>query len=249
MPLSGTFPSHSVVSWYIEAESMLKDVLEVVPYCNEHKNVWSPKLVTILQETCSQLDSLWSYEINHGAERLDIKDYCPHFGDKMRPKWLVFWGEQPERIQPFVGWDATRPAKSLPWWQVYQDVKHNRIINREQATLENAVNALAGLFLAILRSENCRDGVAQAGWISYDTLENPLSNPLDCLSDAYDCIHINNPHPASLYFWHYIGVETKLFSYPVGWWAQSKEVGSNWGGGASYRFRAWFENQSWLATA
>jgi len=53
---------NSVLSWYVEAEDMLQDVLRYVPYCSEHKSVWSPKLVTILHEVCSQLDSLWFYQ-------------------------------------------------------------------------------------------------------------------------------------------------------------------------------------------
>ncbi|MBN2018637.1 MAG: hypothetical protein JW749_00245 [Sedimentisphaerales bacterium] len=223
---------------------MLKDVLEVVPYCNEHKSVWSPKLVTMLQETCSQIDSLWSYEINHGEARLNIENYCSHFGDKMRPKWLVFWGEHPEKIQPFGGWNAINAAQSLPWWQAYQNVKHNRIINREQATLENAVKALAGLFLAILRCESCRDGVGHGLNVSHDTTTG-YCNPLDCLSDVYDCANPDRDSVPSVFTWQYIAVESKLFSYPVGWWAKQKNVDENWGGHASYRFRTWFASQSW----
>ena len=71
--------SNSVLSWYVDAEDMLQDVLRYVPYCLEHKSVWSPKLVTILHEVCSQLDSLWFYEAIKSPfvkeDRLNIKNY------------------------------------------------------------------------------------------------------------------------------------------------------------------------------
>ena len=48
----------SVIIWFESAEQMLMAILDVIPYEAVHENVWSPRLVTVLLETCSQLDSL-----------------------------------------------------------------------------------------------------------------------------------------------------------------------------------------------
>lgn len=100
------FPANSVLDWYAEAESMLARFLEYVPYCDAHKEVWSAKLVPILQETCSQLDSLWRWEaVNvHGRKNdnnINIRDYFELYGSKITPHWVVF-GQISRRLSPLL---------------------------------------------------------------------------------------------------------------------------------------------------
>lgn len=47
-------------------------------------------------------------------------------------------------ITPFAAWDSQRPTQSLAWYDAYNGVKHNRDGEFERATLENALNAVAG---------------------------------------------------------------------------------------------------------
>lgn len=233
--------SNSVLNWYVDAEDMLQDVLRYVPYCLEHKSVWSPKLVTILHEVCSQLDSLWFYEAKKSRfvkeEKLNIGNYFEYYGEYVAPKWVVFWGQEPERIQPFKSWDNL-PATSYKkeqwkkvftpeWWEAYQNVKHNRLANENMATLECTVYAVAGLFLAIIRSEDCRDGIAQLGWLSCNGTTN--GNPQAWLSED---------SPATKR--KAIAVESRLFGYAVGWSKETIKRESIWTGCASHRFQQWF---------
>lgn len=64
-------------------------------------------------------------------------------------------GRTGERLKPFEGWDI----KKLDWWDVYQQIKHNRISGFENATYNNAQTALSALYILILyisKSENFR---------------------------------------------------------------------------------------------
>ena len=65
---------------------------------------------------------------------------------------IVFkrWNSQKE-FKPFEAWDAYiyRP---LAWYQSYNNVKHNRYDNFNEANLENLMNALAGL-LCLLHAQ------------------------------------------------------------------------------------------------
>lgn len=236
------FAGNSVVNWYINAENMLDDVLRIIPYCDEHKSVWSPKLVTILQETCSQLDSLWFYEAKKSPyvkeDRLDIKHYFEYFGEHIAPKWVVFWGEEPKQIQPFEPWaglasaaykkDKWNKSFALDWWEAYQKVKHNRLTNQRQATLRRVVEVLAALFLAILHCEDCRDAIAQTGWLSTAQRWDPF--PMHAF--------LGEDSPSTKD--EYIAAESKLFSYPVGWCTQNITKSDEWKGDASHRFTQWF---------
>ena len=54
-------------------------------------------------------------------------------------------------FSPFEKWDATSATHPLPWYDIYNDTKHNREDNLKLATLEiavQAVGAAAVMFMA-----------------------------------------------------------------------------------------------------
>jgi hypothetical protein len=223
-----------VIASFDQTEAMLHDVLRVVPYCPEHENVWSPQLVTILLDTCSQLDSLWKSQSATGS-RPDITDYFQMFGGEVAKRWLVVWGEEGQRLQPFAEWDGvpgyTRAAYTpLPWWKAYNDVKHDRLANRKEATLGRTVFALAALLVAIVRCPDCAEGVAQAEWVP--EMKASGFPPREFLAGGR--------------FTNNTVAETKLFSYPI-------SSGTGWSLGVvrprtSTRFLHWMDEngiQEW----
>jgi hypothetical protein len=232
--MSNRFPASIAVNTYIAIENMLvDDVLRVIPYCNEHENVWSPILVTILLEACSQLDSLWKYQAAQSrftSKEPGITNYFSYYGEYMSSKWVVFYGEEPTIIRPFDNWRSVKDYKSgsykpLDWWSAYNKVKHNRLENRTEATLKHSICALAGLFTAILRFDLCRNAIAQAGWL---------------IGDGYNLqawLGEDSPSAKS----QYITAESKLFTYPVGWDKEKITRTTKWEGVCSLRFRDWLD--------
>lgn len=232
--MSDNFSAGSVLSSYISTEAMFGDVLDVIPYCVDHEHVWSPRIATVILDACSQLDSLWKYEARQSPylpkRQLSIKDYFEYYGEYLAPRWLVFWAEQPLRLQPFADWAnlasySRKDYQNLQWWVAYNKLKHNRITNRTFASLRNSILAVAGLFLAILRYKGCRTAVAQSGWLTGKAIE-----PAAILGEDSPGIKDN-----------YVAAETRLFSYPVGWAGVRILPGAKWEGPASRRFRYWFD--------
>jgi len=215
------FPANNVLGWYDQAEKALADFLSYVPYCDTHEQVWSPKLVTILQETCSQLDSLWRWEaVNiHSKKDVDIRDYFELFGPDIANRWLVFWADEPIKIEPFDEWQkAHNSGKTessnhpLNWWKEgYQKIKHNRVENRKCATLKRTVESLAGLFLAIIRCEECWGALWERHWLTWDDSTNTPYDPLDCLREDFGRIDDRGKCNVSR-----MAIESQLFSYGVG---------------------------------
>jgi hypothetical protein len=230
------FPSQLVISSYISTERLLIDFLQLVPYDIHNKTVWSPKLVTIILEACSQLDSLYKSEANLSkylkSKRLDIKDYFKHFGDRVSSQWLVFWGQEPEILKPFESWLNVNEYQSLPWWDVYNNLKHDRLLHHGEATLECAVSSLAGLFISIARCEHCYEDIANQGWISVGVPWNPgASLGSDGKAESGK----------------YVIVETGLFSFTPFWKLNDIKPNTYWDDvysdqRASQRFRNWFNN-------
>ena len=244
------FPANSVLDWYTEVELMLIDFLKYVPYCDVHKQVWSPKLVIVLQETCSQLDSLWRWETvnvhNRTSRETDITDYFELYGKQMAPRWVVFWADEPKKIESFIDWQrANKFSKCeyskypLDWWtEGYNKIKHNRLENRTCASLKYAVDALAGLFLAIIRSKHCWDTLWERHWMSWDDCVSHLFNPVDCLKEDFEWINGRKPCNAM-----HMAIESKLFTYPVGLCRElftANKSFPNWKGNCTHRFKAWY---------
>lgn len=243
------FSANSVLDWYMEAELMLADFLNYVPYCDAHEEVWSPKLVIVLQETCSQLDSLWRWEATnvHGRNgKVDITHYFELYGPDMAPRWVVFWADEPRKVEPFGEWKKVNEFSKekcseypVDWWKEgYQKIKHNRLENRNCATLKRVVEGVAGLFLAIVRSEACWECLWEKHWMSWDDSRGMPFNPLECLAEDYKrggrtgCCNSAR-----------MAIESKLFTYPVGLCAGLIKADKSfpvWEGNCSRRFKAWY---------
>ncbi|MBI5030742.1 MAG: hypothetical protein HZB51_09460 [Chloroflexi bacterium] len=228
------FSANYVLSSYVATEDMLSEFLQFVPFDGNSK-VWSSKLVTILLEACSQLGSLWEYQARKSPyvrkRDLNIKDYFTYFGANVAPKWLVFWGEESEQIFPFDEWRnkvsyTEQTYMELEWWKTYNNLKHDRIAYRFEATLEKAIRALAGLYLAILRCEECREASVYT-WMHHN--DHPYPAYLDDESSSGTAVCVT--------------VETKLFTYAPYWGRQPIPPKAIWGGG-NIRFRNWLERES-----
>jgi hypothetical protein len=55
-------------------------------------------------------------------------------------------------LQPFESW---KNSKSTNWWKAYTKLKHNRMENIREATLENTINAMAATYIILaLKNES-----------------------------------------------------------------------------------------------
>jgi hypothetical protein len=72
-----------------------------------------------------------------------------------------------------------------------------------QATLKQTLYSLAGLFLAIIKNGSCSNAINQAGWFFSD-FHNPGAN-------------LNDERSSEQKPDYYFTVESRLFSYAVGW--------------------------------
>jgi len=221
----------SIIRSYIYTEQILEEVTKIIPYCEEHDEVWSPRLATCIMEACSQLDSLWKFAAhnssNPGAANLDITDHFNNFRDDVSKQWLVFLGENPEIIIPFEKWIDKEKYERLDWWQAYTSLKHDRWRNIKMATFNNAVNSVAGLFLAILKSKHCRNAVEESNWLSSAQFW------------AGSKLHIDekNLDIKKLCF----AAESNLYSHPYEWGIEEIKKTDVWEGEASARFIGWFD--------
>jgi len=235
--MSASVPAEALVNSFRRIEDQFAAILRIVPYCPEHFDVWSDALGALLLDSCSLLDSLWrdaskkSRHVTKKRSGLNMLDYFRFFGEDMSRKWLVCWGEEPVRETPFGNWSKTGQFKTkadynaLDWWTAYNDIKHDRLLNRRQATLRVTARAIAALFLAILKDEDCGPGIQQARW---------LSGQLDT---TVGVLREDSPSIKQLF----LTAETTFLTYAVGWGNEPVPGNQRWEGLPSDRFVKWFD--------
>lgn len=140
---------------------IIKDLLKLFEYIEPAENnliAYSHRTYELLlrastefETNCKRILEENGYSSNRG--RLGIKDfYKINQSSKLGSYEIVLkeWYPNEKRLQPFLNWKNGH--HSLPWYQAYNNVKHDRHKNFQDASLENVLLATSGLY-AILFSQ------------------------------------------------------------------------------------------------
>lgn len=144
----------SLLHWnyFLALEKDLEDVSRYVEFSTKNFRTYSIELAHLLLASASEFDviakgicglfepdsnagNIHEYHeilMRHIPEVRKEKAFVPRFGLTLRP-WMSWKTDQ----SPF-------------WWRSYNKVKHQRDEHYTDANLKNALNSMAGLFIAIL---------------------------------------------------------------------------------------------------
>jgi len=220
-----------VISWFSKIEIDLQRFLKDVPYCNEHEKVWSPCLANVILEACSILDSVWRFSALQSpcvkSKDLGIRKYFQYFGQELGPRWTILREMEPVQIKPFDNWNKSsytaKDYDDLDWWNTHNKLKHDRIKNIKEATLNSAITAVGGLFLAIIKSGFCKEAMVNERWID--------SGNVAYTDEDFQSVHLSHAL-----------VESRLYSYPIGWWDKKIKRLDKWQHPGRNRFIKWFDD-------
>jgi len=121
----------------------LQEILLFIEPSEDGLKAYSHKIRELLFLACSDLEStLKKYKF---AKNERMKDYIEilKFVDLTKYKISLVGYAKPYKCSPFENWNKDEAAKSLPWYEAYNKIKHNREDNFHFATLENCINAIA----------------------------------------------------------------------------------------------------------
>lgn len=129
---------------------------------------------TILKTMCADICGSAGQSMKH--YRTTLLNAFPGIVDDK-----VFSRRLRQTIAPFADWNK----KSLTWWRAYCDIKHDRVNNKKKASLINAVNATAAVYILLfyLAEMNKLDfAVYESSYFvseyGFKFLFNPPQNPL-----------------------------------------------------------------------
>lgn len=157
------------------ARLIIRDLYEIFNYVepdDANSSVFSHRLYELLLRACTEFEANCKGILDAngyarpGGGNLTIQDYFKiEAATKLSEYVVTFDRWSGHQFKPFTSWNAGIFAP-LPWYQGYNNVKHNRYVNFHNASLENVMNAIAGL-LCILHAQvgeemdnACFEGVA-----------------------------------------------------------------------------------------
>ncbi len=120
-----------------------QDILLYVEPSPEGLKTYSHKIRELLILACAELEcSFKAYKLGHNK---GMNDYIKILSsvDLAKHKLSLIGYTNPYKCCPFEKWDKKEPTKSLPWYDAYNQAKHNKDSAFHLATLENCINAIA----------------------------------------------------------------------------------------------------------
>ena len=129
---------------YLDTERQLLEFSYIVPI-DENQKLYSPRLYSILQFTCSQVESL----MKKIMEILQLKPENRSFKSLYDPlnqmgmldcQKVILW-ETEKIIQPFTS------NFQLSWWIAYNKTKHGLPVGLKKGTLQNVISAISSAYI------------------------------------------------------------------------------------------------------
>ncbi len=126
----------------------LFELFRVVTPSVANQTTYGHEIRNVLLLACMEVESHLAAVLRDNAyssrQPWSINDYV-HLCDSL---WLANYCVQLRSYPdlspstPFRNWDRLRPSQSLPWWQAYNKVKHDREANFAEASLSHAMDAV-----------------------------------------------------------------------------------------------------------
>lgn len=156
--------------YYTRAFSLIQeDIINIFKYVEPadiNCSTYSFRIHELLMRTCIEVEAnfkailkenIFTPTYKNGEkvgqvrpeEKWNINDYkkvnCTHHLDDYSVE-LPFWKGEFKYRKPFVNWKKSEP---LPWYDVYNKSKHDRINKFYEANFGNLIDAFAGLFILL----------------------------------------------------------------------------------------------------
>jgi hypothetical protein len=148
----------TAIRGYHAIENDLRRVFEFVEPHDRNDNVFSTRLYEIFLRASTEFESNCKSILSaNGYTRSgdwNMNDYKKIEAATRLSEYqiqLTIWSDAPRVLKPLAHWSS---GGSLPWYQDYNKVKHNRTDEFERANLKNTLDAVAALFAILFAQFN-----------------------------------------------------------------------------------------------
>ncbi|HED3065052.1 TPA: hypothetical protein R4057_002005 [Kluyvera ascorbata] len=187
----------------------LKDILLYVEPCESSMDIYGHKLRELLILTCTAVESYWLSYLKDAApsiERPTTRDYVKLKDILLLGIYKIKFVSHPFILEfsPFDLWSQDAPTRTLPWYDAYNQTKHDSVTNFNKADLRSCIQAIGALIIM----QCVRFG-------PYDVLEGQELTAQ--LINEHFVIEVGNPSVADFYVPSFQRFEmaTGAFSAPL----------------------------------
>ena len=125
----------------------MQDIFETVEPSPSNLQTYSHKIRELLLLAAMEVEASWAavLKVNgYAGGRFTTNDYVKLLRPMRLDSFSLRLRSYPDfpAFTPFGGWNATAPTRSLSWYDVYNQTKHNREEHLDVATIERAVHSV-----------------------------------------------------------------------------------------------------------
>lgn len=137
-------------AYYLMLERKFLTTVSFVNISLDNFNTFSDEYASLLQLIGAELDSF--FKVYCGFAMNEVKNIS-HYAKYVLTDYPEIKQQDIElmdidvTIRPFENWDIEKAKQSLEWWKAFDNIKHNRIGNKKDASLKNTLNILGALYL------------------------------------------------------------------------------------------------------
>jgi len=195
LPRAGLYTQETTqaVGQLMSLESRLREICQVVEPLPQNFDVFGHSIRECLILAAMEVESHCKAvlrENNYTGPNTSTKDYVKLKTAMKLDQYKVGFVRYPQvaPLAPFERWEAKNPTRSLPFYDAYNAVKHNREDEFDRGTLEHALSAVSACVIL---------SVAQFGFMSviqksralfefFSLVEVPSWSPAECYAVARD---------------------------------------------------------------
>jgi len=156
LPFVPTGELHTVTDGAVVNESFvalkillfkMEEMFETVEPSSSNMDTYGHRIRELLLIACMEVEASWAAVLRANGyikDRLTTKDYVKLLNPMILDSYVVRLSSYHQFLPfaPFEGWRSDTPTQSLPWYEAYNQTKHNREDHLNAATLRNAVYAV-----------------------------------------------------------------------------------------------------------
>ncbi len=138
--------------YFLAIEDDLVKTSRFVEFCPDNYKTYSVEFARIILASSSEFDVIAKAickEIDPSSNANNIDEYRSVILSRY-PRFYTMQIDIPRYNLSFKPWDTWSNQENPTWWQSYNNVKHQRDLFYNEATLETALNSVAGLLCGSL---------------------------------------------------------------------------------------------------
>lgn len=140
--------NRSLIRAYKDLEKDLIELLDYIEPCDNNLETYSHRIYEMFLRACTEFEANSKAILNANGyikDHYNMTDYYKLNSAMKLNDYVIkisIWEDTPKIFKPFSSWGT---GHTLPWYQSYNKVKHNRSENFKYANLENLFLSIAAV--------------------------------------------------------------------------------------------------------